>query len=57
MSPETWQAVFDVNTTGTMLMIKYALPMLIEAGDCAIINIGSGHVADVSESFWSGIDK
>jgi NAD(P)-dependent dehydrogenase (short-subunit alcohol dehydrogenase family) len=57
MSPETWQAVFDVNTTGTMLMIKYALPMLIEAGDSAIINIGSGHVADVSESFWSGIDK
>jgi NAD(P)-dependent dehydrogenase (short-subunit alcohol dehydrogenase family) len=42
MPPETWQTVFNVNTTGTMLMIKYALPMLMEAGDSAIINIGSG---------------
>jgi NAD(P)-dependent dehydrogenase (short-subunit alcohol dehydrogenase family) len=42
MPQETWQTVFNVNTTGTMLMIKYALPMLMEAGDSAIINIGSG---------------
>jgi NAD(P)-dependent dehydrogenase (short-subunit alcohol dehydrogenase family) len=42
MPPATWQAVFNVNTTGTMLMIKHALPMLMEAGDSAIINIGSG---------------
>jgi NAD(P)-dependent dehydrogenase (short-subunit alcohol dehydrogenase family) len=39
---EVWQRVFAVNATGTMQMIKHALPMLIEAHDSAIVNIGSG---------------
>jgi NAD(P)-dependent dehydrogenase (short-subunit alcohol dehydrogenase family) len=39
---DVWQRVLAVNTTGTLLMIKHALPLLIEAHDSAIINIGSG---------------
>lgn len=39
---EVWQRVFDVNATGTMLMIKAALPFLVAAGGGAIVNIGSG---------------
>lgn len=37
-----WERSFEVNATGTMLMIKHLLPSLVEAGDSAIINIGSG---------------
>lgn len=39
---ENWEKTFDVNTTGTMLMIKAALPKMVAAGSGAIVNIGSG---------------
>lgn len=39
---EVWEKAFDVNTTGTMLMIKAALPHIVAAGGGAIVNIGSG---------------
>jgi NAD(P)-dependent dehydrogenase (short-subunit alcohol dehydrogenase family) len=42
MDIELWDHTFAVNTRGTMLMIKYALPALIKSGDAAIINTSSG---------------
>ena len=42
MEREVWEKAFDVNATGTMLMIKAALPHIVAAGGGAIINIGSG---------------
>lgn len=39
---EVWEKALDVNATGTMLMIKAALPYMVAAGGGAIINIGSG---------------
>lgn len=39
---EVWEKAFDVNATGTMLMIKAALPGMVAAGGGAIVNIGSG---------------
>jgi NAD(P)-dependent dehydrogenase (short-subunit alcohol dehydrogenase family) len=42
MALEVWNRVFEVNTTGTMLMIKHALPLMLKAGAGSIINIGSG---------------
>ena len=42
MDIEVWDRTFDVNTRGTMLMIKHALPALIASGKGAIINTSSG---------------
>jgi NAD(P)-dependent dehydrogenase (short-subunit alcohol dehydrogenase family) len=42
LARETWQRTFEINATGTMLMIKHALPLIVEGGGGAIINIGSG---------------
>lgn len=42
MEREVWEKAFDVNATGTMLMIKAALPHLVASGGGAIVNIGSG---------------
>jgi NAD(P)-dependent dehydrogenase (short-subunit alcohol dehydrogenase family) len=42
MDIEVWDHTFAVNTRGTMLMIKYALPALIKSGDASIINTSSG---------------
>ncbi len=42
MEREVWEKAFDVNATGTMLMIKAALPHIVAAGGGAIVNIGSG---------------
>lgn len=39
---EVWEKAFDVNATGTMLMIKTALPHMVAQGGGAIVNIGSG---------------
>lgn len=49
MERDVWEKAFDVNTTGTMLMIKAALPHLVASGGGAIVNIGSGasHAGDV----------
>ncbi|MDB5686880.1 MAG: hypothetical protein JWR77_1469, partial [Rhizorhabdus sp.] len=42
LAAEIWRRTMDVNATGTMLMIKHALPLLVAAQDSAIVNIGSG---------------
>ena len=42
MPVELWDRVMAVNARGTMLMCKYALPMLIAGGGGSIINISSG---------------
>ncbi len=42
MDMEVWDHTFQVNTRGTMLMIKHSLPALIKSGDGAIINTSSG---------------
>jgi NAD(P)-dependent dehydrogenase (short-subunit alcohol dehydrogenase family) len=42
MDADVWDGIFRVNTRGTMLTIKHALPALIKAGNSAIINTSSG---------------
>ncbi len=42
MEVEVWDAAFDINTRGTMLMTKHALPHMIAGGGGAIINTSSG---------------
>jgi NAD(P)-dependent dehydrogenase (short-subunit alcohol dehydrogenase family) len=42
MDAGVWDNVFRVNTRGTMLMIKHALPALLKSGNGAIINTSSG---------------
>jgi NAD(P)-dependent dehydrogenase (short-subunit alcohol dehydrogenase family) len=42
MDIEVWDHTFAVNTRGTMLMIRNALPALIASGSGAIINTSSG---------------
>ena len=46
---ENWDRTFAVNTRGTMLMTKYALPSMVHAGGGSIINTSSAAavVADV----------
>lgn len=42
MESAVWDAAFDVNVRGTMLMTKHAVPTMIAAGGGSIINTGSG---------------
>jgi NAD(P)-dependent dehydrogenase (short-subunit alcohol dehydrogenase family) len=42
MSVEIWDRVMAVNARGTMLMCRYALPVMIAGGGGSIINISSG---------------
>ena len=42
MSTELWDEVMGCNVRGTMLMCKYALPLMIRGGGGSIINISSG---------------
>jgi NAD(P)-dependent dehydrogenase (short-subunit alcohol dehydrogenase family) len=42
MTIETWDRAFQANTRGTMLMIKHAIPAMLEAGGGSIINTSSG---------------
>ena len=42
MDADLWDSIFHANMRGTMLVTKYALPALLEAGDAAIINTSSG---------------
>ncbi|MDP8924990.1 MAG: SDR family oxidoreductase [Chloroflexota bacterium] len=41
VDPEAWDRAMRVNVTSMMLMAKYALPPMIEAGRGAIVNISS----------------
>lgn len=42
MDTAIWDRAFAVNTRGTMLMIKHAIPLMIAAGGGSIINTSSG---------------
>jgi NAD(P)-dependent dehydrogenase (short-subunit alcohol dehydrogenase family) len=42
MEPEVWDAAFIINTRGTMLMTKHAVPHMIAGGGGSIINTSSG---------------
>jgi len=41
-NPAVWDATFRVNTTGAMLVIKHAIPRMLEGGGGSIINMSSG---------------
>jgi NAD(P)-dependent dehydrogenase (short-subunit alcohol dehydrogenase family) len=42
MDADVWDGAFRINTRGTMLMIKHALPALLRSGNASIINTSSG---------------
>jgi NAD(P)-dependent dehydrogenase (short-subunit alcohol dehydrogenase family) len=42
MEAEVWDAAFDINTRGTMLMTKHVAPHMIAGGGGSIINTSSG---------------
>ncbi len=42
MEAEVWDAAFDINVRGTMLMTKHVAPHMIAAGGGSIINTSSG---------------
>ncbi len=48
VSPEAWQAIFDVNTTGAFWMAQAVAPGMKAAGRGRIINISSGAGLGVS---------
>lgn len=39
---DAWEQIFRVTVTGAMLMAKYAIPRIIEAGGGAVVNVSSG---------------
>ncbi len=42
MEEEVWDAAFDINTRGTMLMTKHVIPHMIAGGGGSIVNTSSG---------------
>lgn len=42
MEQEVWDAAFDINTRGTMLVTKHVVPHMIAGGGGSIINTSSG---------------
>jgi NAD(P)-dependent dehydrogenase (short-subunit alcohol dehydrogenase family) len=42
MPVHIWDRAFEVNTRGTMLMIKHAIPLMLKHGKGSIINTSSG---------------
>jgi NAD(P)-dependent dehydrogenase (short-subunit alcohol dehydrogenase family) len=38
---DDWQRVLDINVTGTLLVMKYAIPLLLKGGGGAIVNFSS----------------
>ncbi len=41
MPDEEWRAVLDVNLTGTFMVMKHAVPLILESGGGAIVNLSS----------------
>ncbi|HEY1713079.1 MAG TPA: SDR family NAD(P)-dependent oxidoreductase [Solirubrobacteraceae bacterium] len=41
MDPETWQRCIDVDLTGTFNCLRHALPVMIDGGGGAVVNISS----------------
>lgn len=54
---ETWQAVLDVNVTGSFLCAKHATPLLKKAGGGVIVLISSGAAVGGSSSVAYGASK
>ena len=50
VSPEEWQAIFDVNTTGAFYTAQAVAPGMKEAGAGRIVNISSGAGLGVSKT-------
>lgn len=42
MDVDVWDNAFRINTRGTMLMIKHAIPLMLKTGGGSIINTSSG---------------
>jgi len=42
LDPEVWDRIIAINSRGPMLACKYAIPVMIEGGGGAIVNISSG---------------
>lgn len=42
MDADIWDGIFRINTRGTMLMIKHAIPHMVKQGGGSIINTSSG---------------
>src|SRR3546814_15923990 len=42
MPIEIWDRAFEINTRGTMLMIKHGIPLMLKNGRGSIINTSSG---------------
>lgn len=54
---ETWQSVLDINTTGSFLCAKYAVPLLRVTGAGVIVLVSSGAAVGGSSSFAYGASK
>jgi NAD(P)-dependent dehydrogenase (short-subunit alcohol dehydrogenase family) len=54
---ETFRAVLDVNTTGSFLCSKHAVPLLEKAGGGVIVLVSSGAATHGSSSFAYGTSK
>ena len=54
---DTWRAVLDVNTTGSFLCAKHAVPLLKKAGGGVIVLTSSGAAVGGSSSFAYGASK
>lgn len=42
MATSIWDRTFEINTRGTMLMIKHAIPLMLEKNGGSIVNTSSG---------------
>ena len=50
MTLESWDRVIDVNLRGTMLMCRKAIPVMLETGGGAIVNVSSRRCQGVALS-------
>ena len=56
-SLETFRNVLDINTVGSFLIAKYAVPLLEKAGGGVIVLVSSGAATGGSSSFAYGTSK
>jgi len=56
---EDWQAVLDVNLTGTFICCKELIPVMVQAGGGQIVNVSSvaGKIGDISAAPAYGASK
>lgn len=56
-SLDTWRSVLEINTTGSFLCAKYAVPLIKKAGGGVIVLTSSGAAVGGSSSFAYGTSK